>query len=90
MSTEHTPGPWDVTGSDENGAMVVSQQNVPDPTVQSVNERAELIAALEAVAATLEGPVGDRLTGDTMAKTGAYDAIERARAAIKQAKGDTP
>ena len=48
----------------------------------------DLLAALEAVAATLEGPVGDRLTGDTMAKTGAYDAIERARAAIAQAKGE--
>lgn len=45
----------------------------------------ELLTALETMESVLDGPIGDILTGEDMAKTGAYDALERTRAAIAKA-----
>lgn len=47
----------------------------------------ELLEALEKLERVLDGPIGDILTGDAMAETGAYAALTTARAAIARAKG---
>ena len=99
MSAEHTPGPWYVTGSDENGAMVVSQQNVPDPTVarwplfgatREAVANANLQAAAPAMLAALEWALCHvRFSGGPEGDAETFSAnYNAAQSAIAQAKGE--
>ena len=67
------------------GEMIENERADAALIVLAVNSHAELVAALEDAATLLDGPIGDRLTGDEMAELGVYDALETIRAALAKA-----